>query len=66
MKKSFTPEEVNKIEEEAYRLGIAVGEHTERSNIIELILQLEKFSIGNKSLGCLVWTRNLLKQIEEM
>lgn len=66
MKKSFTPEEVNKIEEEAYRLGIAVGEHTERSNIIELILQLEKSSIGINSLGCLVWTQNLLKQIEEM
>ena len=66
MKKSFTPEEVNKIEEEAYRLGIAVGEHTERSRIMELISQIEESSVSTESLGCLTWTRNLLKQIEEM
>jgi hypothetical protein len=65
MKNSYTPEEVSEIEEKAYRFGVAVGEHTERSSIMELILQLEESSIGTESLGCLVWTRNLLKQIEE-
>ena len=66
MKTSFTPEEVNRIEEEAYRFGIAVGEHTERSRIMELISQIEESSVSTESLGCLTWTRNLLKQIEEM
>ena len=37
MKKTFTPEEMEQIENESYEVGIAVGERTERKRIIKLL-----------------------------
>jgi hypothetical protein len=37
MKTSFTPEEMEQIENESYEVGIAVGERTERKRIVELL-----------------------------
>ena len=62
MRSSFTPEEVDAIEQSAFEAGQVV----EKTRIVNLIKNLEKSSIPSGFLGCLVWTRNLLKQIEEM
>jgi len=37
MKKTFTPEEMEQIENESYEVGIAVGERNERKRIIKLL-----------------------------
>lgn len=65
MKQAYTAEEVNDIEEKAYRFGIVVGEHTERHRIIELITSMENSSVGTESLGCLAWTQNIVKIIND-
>jgi hypothetical protein len=38
MKKSFTPEEVNKIENDSFLIGMITGETKERNRIIDILL----------------------------
>ena len=37
MNKSFTPEEMEQIENESYEVGIVTGERAERKRIVELL-----------------------------
>lgn len=37
MKQSFTPEEVDEIENNSYEIGIIVGRTTERARIVDLL-----------------------------
>ena len=62
MKKTFTAEEVDKIENQAYETGLAVGKYAEQKRLIDLIESMSK--TPTESLGSLVWTRHILDKIE--
>jgi hypothetical protein len=64
MKRTFTAEEVGKIEDAAYENGRAVGAHEEYKRIMYLIDNLEESSAAcNEVLGVLVWTSKLESMI---
>ena len=60
MKKSYTPEEVRKIEDAAYETGKMIGAHEEYKRIMYLIDNLEETNPAcDESLGVLVWTSKI-------
>ena len=63
MKKTFTPEEVDKIENQAYETGLAVGKYAEQKRLIDLIESMNTLH-ATESLGSLVWTKHLIDKIE--
>lgn len=66
MKKSYTPEEVRRIEDAAYETGKMIGAHEEYKRITSLIDRLEESSAAcNEVLGVLVWTGKLESIIKQ-
>ena len=63
MKKTFTAEEVDKIENQAYETGLAVGKYSEQKRLIDLIESMNTLP-ATESLGSLVWTKHLIDKIE--
>jgi len=59
VKKTFTAEEVNSIENSAYAAGRAVGRNEENSRIFSIIESLEAVRSAHKTLGVLVWTKEI-------
>jgi len=62
MKKTFTAEEVTKIENEAYETGLAVGKYSEQKKLTDLIDSMNNSTTG--SLGSLVWTKHIIDKID--
>ena len=62
MKKTFTAEEVDKIENQAYETGLAVGKYSEQKRLIDLINSMDTST--KDSPGSLVWTKHLIDKIE--
>ncbi len=65
MKKAFTAEEVDTIENQSYETGLAVGKHAERHRILNILMSMEKPGL-TASLGALVWTKELANKIEKL
>jgi hypothetical protein len=64
VKKTFTAEEVDSIENSAYEAGRAIGRNEENSRIFSIIESLEAVLSAHKTLGVLVWTANLKSDIK--
>ena len=64
MKKTFTAEEVDKIENQAYETGLAVGKYSEQKRLIDLIESMD--NTATAPLGCLVWTKHLIDKINNI
>ena len=57
MRDSFTPEEVDRIEEKAYEVGVGIGASQERERIISL---LKTYDFGPTTIpSVLKWNMNL-------
>jgi hypothetical protein len=64
MKKTFTAEEVDKIENQAYETGLAVGKYSEQKKLIDLIQSMDTSTTA--SIGSLVWTKHLIDKINSI
>lgn len=62
MRKSFSPEEVNSIENTAYDLGFVIGAREERERIISVIQNMETRT-AMTDLGACVWTKHVIDAI---
>jgi hypothetical protein len=65
VKKTFTSEEVDTIENQSYETGLAVGKHAERHRILNILMSMERPGLTTL-LGALVWTKELAKKIEKL
>jgi len=49
MKKTFTAEEVNNIENQAYETGLAAGKYAEQKKLIDLIESIDEGCLGSST-----------------
>lgn len=51
MRSSFTPEEVDRIENKAYEVGISVGERQERERILQAVFDVRDDYVHDPAYG---------------
>jgi hypothetical protein len=63
MKKTFTAEEVDSLENSAYETGKMVGRNEENARIVSIIKSLEAGVWAHKTMGVLIWTSHLKREL---